>query len=371
MTDPASEGFFMPAEFSPHFGTVMIWPERPGSWGKNPSEAQKAFTAVIKAISKKEKVFVAVSSKEFDNVSKILENYAYVFRAETDDSWARDTGPTFVVNKSGEICGIDWKFNAWGGDFNGLYKYCENDNRFAREVCDLLNVECCDAQHFVLEGGAIHSDGEGTLLVTESCLLSKGRNPDMTKAEIENNLKKYLGAKKVIWLPCGIYNDETDEHVDNVCSFVSPGNVVLAWTDNENDPQYKMSQRDYEVLLRETDAMGRKINTHKLPIPDKPVVFSEEDCVGFEFEDGEDMRTPGERLAASYVNFYFANDIILMPVFGGENAESDKRATEILQSLCPGRKVIPIDAYSIIRGGGNIHCITQQIPLFKKGDNKK
>lgn len=371
MTNPSADGFFMPAEFEKHHGTIMIWPERPGSWGTNPLEAEKAFTEIIKELSKHEKVYVAVSRKAFERVNGIIGEIAEVFEAETDDSWARDTAPTFIVDKDKRICGIDWKFNAWGGSFDGLYQNYENDDKFAKKVCELLDIECCDAHPFVLEGGSIHSDGEGTLLVTESCLLSKGRNPDLTKEEIEDNLKKYLGAEKIIWLPFGIYNDETNEHVDNVCAFVSPGNVVLAWTDNKDDPQYEMSLADFEVLSDMTDAKGRQLKVHKLPVPDVPVVFSEEDCLGFEFEDGEDMRVEGERLAASYVNFYFANDVVLMPVFGGENAESDKRAKKILASICPDRQIVPIDAYSIIRGGGNIHCITQQIPFFKERGRRK
>lgn len=365
MIKPIEEGFFMPAEYSKHYGTIMIWPERPGSWGTDPKDACKAFTEIIKEISKHENIYVAVSEKKYEEVNEKIGGFANVFCAETNDSWARDTGPTFVVNDNGEICGTDWKFNAWGGEYDGLYRDYENDNLFAEKVCDMLGIKHRNAQHFVFEGGSVHSDGEGTLIVTESCLLSKGRNPEMSKEEIENTLKTYLGAKKVIWIPYGIYNDETNEHVDNVCAFVSPANVVLAWTDNKYDPQYGMSLRDFEVLSGETDAKGRKINVHKLPIPDEPIVFSEEDCLGFEFEDGEDVRTPGERLAASYVNFYFANDIVLIPSFGGENAESDKRAVKIIANLCKDRKVISIDAYSIIRGGGNIHCITQQIPDFK------
>ncbi len=368
MTNPLNDGFYMPAEFSEHFGTIMIWPERPGSWGKNPEKAQEVFTRIIRELSKYEKVYVSASRKTFADVKEKLADCAEVLLLETNDSWARDTAPTFVVNRTGEIRGIDWKFNAWGGSFDGLYSDYENDNKFAFEICKKLNIECYNAQHFVLEGGAVHSDGEGTVIVTESCLLSKGRNPDMSKEEIEDNLKKYLGAQKIIWIPYGIYNDETNEHVDNVCAFVSPGEVVLAWTDNIRDPQYGMSKSDYDVLINQTDAKGRRLKVHKLPIPDKPVLISEEDCKGFEFEEGEDMREPDERLAASYVNFYFANGIILMPAFGEK--ESDSRAIEILSAVCPNRKIIPIDAYSIIRGGGNIHCITQQIPLCKKGDSK-
>lgn len=142
-------------------------------------------------------------------------------------------------------------------------------------------------------------------MVTESCLLSKGRNPDLTKEEITEKLKAYLGAEKVLWLPRGIYMDETNEHVDNVCAFLKPGEVILAWTDNREDPQYPLSMACLGYLEGETDAKGRKITVHKLPIPDHPVCVTREELEGYVFEEGEDVREEGERLAASYVNFYF------------------------------------------------------------------
>ena len=193
-------------------------------------------------------------------------------------------------------------------------------------------------------------------MATESCLLSPGRNPKLSKKEIEEKLKDYLGADKIVWLPRGIYNDETNEHVDNMCSFINKNEVVLAWTDDNNDPQYEMSLACLETLEKEG------IIVHKLPIPDHPVTVLEDDLMGYVFEEGEDTREMGERLAASYVNFYFTNKAILLPQFGGENEESDKRAVKILSELCKDRKVIPIPARDIIVGGGNIHCIAQQIP---------
>ena len=213
-----------------------------------------------------------------------------------------------------------------------------------------------------MEGGAVHSDGEGTLLVTEACLLSKGRNPSLTKAEIDLRLRKYLGAKKVLWLPRGIYNDETNEHVDNVCAFLRPGEVVLAWTDNEFDLQYPLSQACLRYLQTQTDARGRAITVHKLPIPDRPVCVTQAECGAYVFEKGEDTREPGERLAASYVNFLFVNGGLVLPVFGNGNEASDRRAAELLAKLCPERTVVPVYAHDILLGGGNIHCITQQIP---------
>lgn len=278
---------------------------------------------------------------------------------ESDDAWARDVAPTFVVNGEGTVRGIDWEFNAWGGTVDGLYAHWEKDDLVAEKVCGELGYDCYEAHPFVLEGGSIHSDGEGTVLVTAACLLSGGRNPKLTKDEIEKKLCAYLGAEKVIWLERGIYNDETNEHVDNICAFVRPGEVVLGWTDDEKDPQYAMSKSCLDILEHETDAMGRKIKVHKLPIPKTPICVTEEDLGGYEFEDGEDTREVGERLAASYVNFYISNGGVIVPQFGDEH---DKTAVEILGKVFPERKICPIPARDILLGGGNIHCITQQIP---------
>ena len=212
----------------------------------------------------------------------------------------------------------------------------------------------------MLEGGSIHSDGDGTMLVTESCLCSPGRNPKLGKAQIEEKLKQYCNVEKVVWLPCGIYQDETNEHVDNVCAFVRPGEVVLAWTDKEDDPQYEMSKKCLEVLESETDAKGRHFKVHKLYIPEKTVCITEEELAGFEFEPGEDERSAGERLAASYVNFYISNGAVILPQFGDIN---DGKAAAVLKEAFPDREVVPVYARDIIVGGGNIHCITQQIPM--------
>lgn len=361
---PGRDGFYMPGEFEPHRGCIVIWPQRPGSWPYGAKAARRTFARMIEEISKSEKVYVFAGRSGIESAKEKLAHIenAMLIQAETDDAWARDIAPTFLV-KGEEIRGINWEFNAWGGTYNGLYSSWQQDNEFAGFVGRQLGYELYDASPFVLEGGSIHCDGQGTVLTTESCLLSPGRNPNHSKEQIEEKLCEYLGAQKVIWLPCGIYQDETDEHVDNVCAFIRPGEVVLAWTDNENDPQYPMSKACLEALEGQTDAKGRTIKVHKLPIPDFPVCITKEDVKGYVFEEGEEERAEGERLAASYVNFYFSNEAVILPAFGGENEESDKRAVRIMQELCPDREVISVQARDILVGGGNIHCVTQQIPL--------
>lgn len=357
-------GYTMPAEYARHDGTLMIWPVRPGSWGRDPKAAQEAFSAVIRQLAFHERVFLLADPADADAVRNRfadLSSRVTVLPVPTDDAWARDVGPT-IVTKKDEAAGISWRFNAWGGTYDGLYAHWEKDDAAAEAFCRAVNLPVIRYDDFVLEGGAIHTDGDGTLMVTESCLLSPGRNPALTKEAIGECLMKALGAGKILWLPRGIYQDETNEHVDNVCAFIAPGEVVLAWTDDETDPQYALSRADLDYLEAQTDARGRRLKVHLLPVPDHPVLIREDDMANFVFEEGEDTREAGERLAASYVNFYFANDCLLVPQFGGENAPSDARARRILQELCPHREVIGIPARAILTGGGNIHCITQQIP---------
>lgn len=361
-TKPSEDGFYMPAEYEPHEGCLMIWPERPDSWQFGGYAAKKAFVNVASAISESEKVTMLVSEKQYDTARRMLPEQIRLVEMSTDDAWARDCGPTFVKNKAGVIRGIDWYFNAWGGQYDGLYFPWDKDNHVARKVCDLYEKNVYNARHFVLEGGSIHVDGEGTAMVTEACLLSKGRNPHMGKEEIEQNLKDYLGVTKVIWLKSGIYQDETNEHIDNICAFVKPGEVVLAWTEDQEDPQYEMSLSCFSILEQETDAKGRRIKVHKLPLP-SPIYMKKEECDGIDWFEDEPTRQEGERLAASYVNFYIANDAIVMPGFEDPN---DSVAKEILESIFGERKVIQIPARDILIGGGNIHCITQQIPKWNE-----
>ena len=378
---PIEDGYFMPAEFAHHDGTLMIYPTRPGSWGKDRTETLKSFGSVFIEILKRENLYL-LAGKDYiseadafmdelitsycrgdELLEKELSERCYIFEIGSNDAWARDVGPTFVVKPFRDIRGINWSFNAWGGEVDGLYSSWDKDDKVALKFLETIEADAYDAAPFVLEGGSIHCDGEGTVMVTESCLLSAGRNPSLTKEQIEEKLKEYLGAKKVLWLPRGIYNDETNEHVDNVCAFIRPGEVVLAWTDDESDPQYEMSRADLEYLESVKDACGRKITVHKLYIPDRPVLVNGDDLSNYEFEEGEDNRDIGERLAASYVNFYFVNGAVLVPQFGDGNEDSDKRAIETLKALLPEKEVVGIDARPILLGGGNIHCITQQIPM--------
>ena len=356
----------MPGEYEKHAGTIMIWPVRPGSWAWNGREAKPVFARIAREIAKGERLWLLAYGEGLQEARTEFagEENITLLDIETDDAWARDMTPTFVLDEEGCVHGVDWCFNAWGGSFDGLYQNWERDDRAAAAICQALDLPQVDAHPFVLEGGSVHCDGEGTLITTEACLLSPGRNPALSREEIEAELRRFLGIEKVIWLPHGIYLDETNEHVDNVCAFTKPGEVLLAWTDREDDPQYAYSQACLQVLERERDAKGRKLQVRKLPIPDVPQRIRQEELAGFRFEDGEDTREVGERLAASYVNFYIANEAVLLPQFGDPR---DADAVRILVDCFPDRRIVPVPARAILTGGGNIHCITQQVPLGTGG----
>lgn len=387
----------MPAEFAPQRGCILIWPERPGSWPYGAKEARGTFTELILNLAKGEEVFVLANPEKvqeaqqqiFDTLEKKyygesqeekaaeeaadrqkkadgssleeIRSRIHILTIPNNDAWARDTAPTFVTNGK-EVRGISWTFNAWGGEVDGLYADWQKDDALAADFCEKTGYDWYDEAPFVLEGGSIHSDGEGTILVTEACLLSAGRNPSMSKEEITEKLKETLGAEKVIWIPNGIWQDETNEHVDNVCAFTAPGEVVLAWTEDQEDPQYQMSLEDLQVLEQETDARGRKLKIRKMLIPKRPVCINAYEMQGLEAEEGEDEREVGERLAASYVNFFIGNSCVLLPQFGDVH---DALAVETLKECFPDREIVPIQARSLIVGGGNIHCVTQQIPAGK------
>lgn len=357
---PKADGYRMPGEFEPHAGCWMIWPERTDNWRNGAKPAQKAFVEVAEAIAKFEPVTMCVSERQYMAAKEVLSSNVRVVEMSSDDSWMRDVGPTFVVNDNGDVRGVDWRFNAWGGLVDGLYFPWDKDDKIAVKVCEIENKDYYRLESFILEGGSIHSDGDGTAIVTQACLLDESRNPDLSKGEIEDTLKNYLGVEKVLWLPNGIYLDETNEHVDNIVHYCAPGVLVLAWTDDEKDPQYPLSKAALEYLEGETDAKGRKLEIHKLHIPDE-VLITEEESRGVDSVDGTLPRVEGDRQAASYANFYIANGAVILPQFGDE--VHDKAAVETLQKVFPDRKVVGIYAREILLGGGNIHCITQQQPL--------
>ncbi len=355
-TTPRQDGFRMPGEHEPHAEIWMAWPERTDNWRYGGKPAQDVFVNVAKAIADVTPVTMAVSAAQYDNARNQLPEHIRVIEMSTDDSWMRDIGPSYVVNDKGERRGVDWEFNAWGGLVDGLYFPWNRDDQVARKICE-INHDGHYRAPIVLEGGSIHVDGEGTLYTTEECLLHPSRNPDLSKEEIEEVLKEHLSIEKVIWIPRGLYNDETNGHVDNLIHVARPGEVILSWCDDENDPQYEISQEAFKVLSEATDAKGRQLKIHKMHIPG-PLYIREDEAGGIDACEGME-RNAGERLAGSYANFLITNKHIILPLL---DPAYDDAAKALLQDIFPDYKVIGVEARETLLGGGNIHCITQQVP---------
>jgi agmatine deiminase len=357
-TTPASDGFRMPGEFEPHSGCWMLWPERPDNWRLKAGPAQQAFASVAAAIATSESVTVGVSCSQYRVARALLPAAIRVVELSSDDAWMRDVGPTFVVNRSGEIRGVDWMFNAWGGTRGGLYARWDRDQLVAQKVSEIEGRDRYCAP-LVMEGGAIHVDGQGTVLVTEECLLNRNRNPKLDIGSVELLLCEYLGASTVIWLGKGVPNDETDGHVDELCAFVKPGVVVLTWTDNKRDPLYPVCRDAYERLSQSRDARGKPFVVHKLPQPG-PLRITKREAAGVKRAKGTQPRRARDRMPASYVNFYIGNKVLVMPLL---DARYDAAVAKQLQALFPKRRVIGVQAREILLGGGGIHCVTQQVPV--------
>jgi len=357
---PKIDGFRMPAEFELQQKIFMIWPERPDNWRDGGKPVQKSFVEVAKAIIQFEPVTMLVSQEQYQNARNMLPPEVRVVEMSNNDSWIRDCGPTFLVNGKGDVHAVDWEFNAWGGLFDGLYFPWDKDNQIAQKVCEIEGIDTYKTKDFVLEGGSIHVDGEGTVLTTEMCLLSQGRNPQLTKEQIENTLKEYLNVEKVIWLKDGIDPEETNGHVDDVACFIRPGEVACIWTENKNDPFYDICRQAYKILSESVDAKGRKLKIHKLTLPKIPVTIKG----AFAIDNVQDTisRNDGDICIASYMNFLIVNGGIIFPQYGDEY---DKLALEQVQAMFPDRKAVGVNTKEIVYGGGNIHCVTQQMPLGK------
>ena len=357
-TTPRQDGYRMPGEFEEQSGVWMLWPQRPDNWRGGAKPAQQAFIDVARAIARFEPVTVCVNPDQFQNARARLPEDVRVVEMTSNDAWVRDCGPTFVKNDQGGLRAVDWTFNAWGGFDGGLYWPWLRDDQVARKI---LQIERCDryrTEGFVLEGGAIHVDGEGTLLTTKECLLNRNRNPHLSQAEVEHYLHEYLNVSTIIWLPEGLYNDETDGHIDNFCCFARPGEVILAWTDDVSDPNYQRCRAALEVLTAAKDAQGRSLTVHKMPLP-SPIYATEQECAGVDIVAGSQPRTPDIRLAGSYINFLIINCAIIAPSF---DDPMDIVAKKILRDIFPDRDIVMVPGREILLGGGNIHCITQQQP---------
>lgn len=357
---PLFDGFTMPFEGDEHEGTIVLLPYRCDTWRMNAIPALDCFYKLVEIISKYETVYLGID-KRVNHFSRFMNmKNVNIIDVNYNDSWARDN-TLIYVKKGDKIRAVDFRFNAWGGSFDGLYQDYQDDDNLGKELIKYFNDEYYELDSFILEGGSIHTDGCGTLLTTKACLLSKGRNSNLSLEEIESYLKDYLGIKKIIWLDNGIVEDETNEHVDNMACFLEPGVVLLATCKDKNDPQYINSMNALKILENECDALGNKLQVKLVNVPTN-LTMSEEEASTLVISDMAKKRLAFARLAASYINFYQSDKFVIVPQF---DCDEDEDAYLLLKEYYKTKDVYKLNSREILLGGGNIHCVTMQIP--KKG----
>ncbi len=346
----------LPAEFSAHSATIALFPFRTDIWRDNARYAQELMISAVNIISKHEKVFLC-TKKILDNktISRLDSNIEIVY-IEYDDIWARDISPFFsVIN--GEMQGVCFKFNAWGGIKEGLYYPWDKDAFFGQAFCDYLNITRSIVD-LVIEGGSMIHNGEGLAIVTESVLLNNNRNPGISKERFEIEFYRLFGIEKIIWLKQGFVEEETDGHVDVFLNFVDAHNLLLAWTENRYNPQYLILHEIFEQLSQDTAVDGQKLCVHKIVMPD-PMPITIEESMGIEKNDYVMERNAGMMLYPTYNNAYIFNGGVLVPSFG---VEQDKVAIEYYKKVYPERVIYSLYSKEFLIGGGNFHCVFHEIP---------
>jgi agmatine deiminase len=334
---PADLGFSMPAEWAPHAGCWMAWPKRTDLWREYLEAAREDYVRVAQAIAGFEPVTLLADPEHAADARRRCGPSVNVVSMPIDDSWLRDSGPTVVVDAAGRRAAAAFTFNAWGGK----YQPFDRDAALGASIAALAGIPAYRST-LVVEGGGFLSDGEGTLITAETCVLNPNRNPGWTKAEADAELRAMLGIKKVIWLPGDATDTETDGHVDGYVAFVKPAAVLCEVVADPEDPRYAIMAENRRVLETETDARGRRFEL--LPIVEAPRSAVPRGQEGY---------------CRSYVNFYIANGAIIAPAYG---IAEDASAALTLRRAYPGREVVLVALNDLFRGGGGIHCITQQQP---------
>jgi agmatine deiminase len=350
---PVDEGWRMPAEWEPHEATWIAWPHEQSDWPDKFAPIPWCYTEVVRHLHHGERVHVLVNDAAMEDDARqhltkggIDLDRVRFFRFKTNRVWTRDYGPIFLKDAQGGLALTDWHFNAWAKYFNWQF-----DDAIPAQVAAALGVRAwqplCRGCRVVLEGGSIEVNGAGLLLTTEECLLSdvQARNPNLIRADLEQTFSRYLGVAKVLWLNRGIVGDDTHGHIDDLARFVTPRRVVAAVERDRGDANYEPLQENLERLRGMTDLAGQPLEVIELPMP-APVYFE------------------GQRLPASYANFYIANDRVLVPTFNDAN---DRHALNILAGLFPDRQVVGIHAVDLVWGLGTLHCLTQQQPRGEGG----
>lgn len=345
---PRRRGFRMPAEWEPHFATWLAWPHERSDWPGKFEPIAWVYGDFVRHLSRVERVCILVESEAIEEKARrvcqrsgaIMEHVDFI-RQKTNRSWTRDSCPIFVKSTNGEVGITDWHFNGWA-----KYDNWKADDKLPSVLARRLGLRHwtaeLDGRRIVLEGGSIDVNGRGSLLTTEECLLSpiQARNPGLSRAAIERVLRNYLAATNVLWLRNGIAGDDTHGHVDDLARFVNPTTIVVASEDDKSDANYEPLKENYQILKLMADERERPLNIVKLPMP-RPIEFQ------------------GQRLPASYANFYIANRLVLMPTF---NDPADRLALNTLARLFPDREVRGIHCLDLVLGLGTLHCMTQQQP---------
>lgn len=346
---PRKLGYRMPGEWEPRKRTFMQWPVRDGHdsttplWPDGMLAARKGYAAIAKAIAELGEIVMITTVEHFEETKELCGPTVEVICLPIDDSWVRDNGPTFLVNDNEELALVKWRFSSYGEKYQTHY----NDGRIPDHLGTIYDVPMFTSP-LCIEGGGIHTDGQGTAMTTATVLFNQMRNSRFTEEESVNFLKEYLGVEQVIVLPSGLYGDLTDGHIDNTACFVRPGVIVMQSCSDPNDPDYEIYQKNRKVLEQYRDrATGFPFEIHEIEKPPRRV-----------YKDA--------LLTMSYINYLpVPPHGVVVPTFGGDAAETDRKALETLQKLYPGQKIIPVDGMPIIIGGGCVHCITQQMPLGK------
>ena len=336
----------MPGEWEKHSATWLAWPNDDDYFEDKIVNIEKIYLEIVKNLHTDELVKILVINKEKEEIvkkqmietgidlSKIVFYYADYF-----DVWMRDYGPMFIKNES-ELTWVKWNYDGYGGKFPELLP----DNKVFLDLQNSINLKMIITD-IALEGGAIDSNGCGTILTTEECLL-ESRNKGKSKEDNNLFLKNLIGANNVIWLKKGLLNDHTDGHIDEIARFVSPSKILCAYEDNKENENYERLNENYEILINAKDQDGNKFEVIKLPMPH------------MHYEDG-DKEHHGKQAPVSYTNFYIGNFTVLVSIFNDPN---DNNAIETIKSCFPDRNIVGIGCRDLIYGGGAIHCITQQEP---------
>jgi len=340
---PASQGFTFPAEWAKHTATWLSWPHKEESWPGKIETIYKPYCEFIKIVAEGELVRINVADADMEafaksELEKVGADMSQIefFHFPTNDAWCRDHGPAFLINTgTKQKAIIDWGYNAWGGK----YPPFDLDDVIPTKIGEHFGLPVYHPG-IVMEGGSVDFNGAGTILTTTACLLNENRNPHLNQEQIEAYLKNYYGAEQILWLGDGIVGDDTDGHIDDITRFVNEDTVVTVIEDNEADENYQLLQENLGTLKTFRLPDGRPLNIVELPMP-SPVIYD------------------GQRLPASYANFYIANAAVIVPTYRDKN---DAKALQILQQCFPDRKVVGIDSTDIIWGLGSFHCLSQQEP---------